>query len=215
LQDDPQRYRLFVRTTLLGLFGLTLPATALLTTEADNVVLLLFGGQWLGAIPMLRILGVGAYCSTFVLAMSWLYLPEGRTREQLRWSLISAPVTILAVAIGLRWGAIGVARGFTLSSILLVAPGVWHCLRRSPLTAGDFWQATWRAAVASIGAAVFLWVLRERLPVVPNLLGRLVLHCAVYGVLYVTFALALPGGRTRWGAFWTQLRRAGAGLAMT
>jgi len=39
IQDDPARYRLYARITLLGLFSITLPAMAALMVESDNAIL--------------------------------------------------------------------------------------------------------------------------------------------------------------------------------
>ncbi len=195
LQNDHGRYRLYVRITLLGVFALTLPAMALLFVEADGVIRLLLGAQWVAAIPMLRILSVGAYFSAFVLVTKWLYLSEGRTGEQLRWALASAPITIAGVAAGVRWGAVGVAYGFTASTIILAAPGVWYCLRNSPLRLADFWSAAWRPIVASLLSAAVLWPLRSLLPAMPHLLVRFVLDSAIYLLLYAACWMGLPGGR--------------------
>ena len=196
LQEDPQRYRLYVRTTLLGVFALTLPAIALLMVEADGVVLLLFGGQWTGAISLLRVLSVGTYFSAFALALNWLYLSEGRTAEQLRWAMISAPLTIVAVVVGMPWGAIGVARGFTMAAILLAGPAVWHCLRRSPVTGADFRDATSaHAAAASLASASLLWLLRRPIGTLPDMLQQVLVHGMIFAALYITFWLVLPGGR--------------------
>ena len=76
--------------------GASRPATALFMVEARGIILLLLGPQWTEAVPMFRILSIGAYASSFALVMNWLYLSENRTGELLRWSLISAPLSVLA-----------------------------------------------------------------------------------------------------------------------
>lgn len=203
LQDDHDRYRLYVRTMLAGLFALTLPATALLFVEAEAFIVLLLGQQWIEAIPIFRVLCIGGYFLSFTLVSKWLYLSEGRTAEQLRWALISAPTTVLAVAVGMRWGAMGVATGFTTASVLLVAPGVWHVLRRSPLRATDFIRAVWRPALASIAAAALQWLIR---PSLPHLFVQVAVSAGLYGILYFMFWMVLPGGRAEAARFINYLR---------
>ncbi|HEY7089525.1 MAG TPA: hypothetical protein VH518_15620, partial [Tepidisphaeraceae bacterium] len=216
LQDDPPRYRAFARTTLLGFFGLALPATALLAVEAEGVILFLFGRQWIASIPMLKVLAVGSYFSTFVLVMNWLYLSENRTGEQLRWSLISSPATMLGVSIGLRWGVLGVATGFTIAQVLLLVPGVWHCLRRSPLTASDFFYAAGRATAASIASAIVLWAMhRSAILVLPHAFLQLVVDSLIYGLLYIILSLLLPGGWESLRAVSSQVRRFRGALETT
>ncbi|HVT88627.1 MAG TPA: lipopolysaccharide biosynthesis protein [Tepidisphaeraceae bacterium] len=207
IQDDPARYRQYAHITLLGMFSLALPAIALLMVESDNTILFLMGKQWIDAIPMLRMQSIGAYFSSFTLVTMWLYLPEGRTWQQLKWSIFSAPVTMIAVGIGVKWGAVGVSTGFAIASFLLVPIGVWYCLKGSPLTERNFWGAIWRAAAGSILAAIALWALRPVLPILPTPFWRLVFHSGIYGAIYLTLWLLLPGGRKDFGLFWRQTRQ--------
>lgn len=206
LQNDPQRYRSYVRTTLLGVFALTLPAIALTLVEADHIIRLLMGEKWLEAIPMLRILSVSAYFSSFLLVTGWLYVSEGRTRDQLRWSTFFAPTMIISVIAGSRWGALGIASGFAISQSALAFPGLWYCLRRSPFTWSDFWGSAWRASVASAMAALALWLVRFRMPEMPNVFASLAVNCAIFGVVYLILWIMLPGGRADTWAFVRQIR---------
>ena len=195
LQDDPQRYRKYVRATLLGLFSLTLPATALLMLTAKPIVLLLLGQQWVDAIPMFRILAVGAYFTAFPLAARWLFLAEGRTAEQFRWALIAAPTTMIGVAAGVRWGALGVATGFSAATVLLAGPGVLYCLRRSPLRPRDFRAAAWRPVVASLVAAGALMGIRAWIRPDLSAVAQLAFDVTLYALLYVGCWVGLPDGR--------------------
>ncbi len=206
LQDDPQRYRQFVRMTLLGMFGLILPATALMFLEADGVVRLLLGPQWLEAIPVLRVLSLGAYFASFTLITRWLYLSEGRTGHELRWAGFSSVVMVAGVALGVRWGAMGVASAFAVVSTLLAWPGVWYCLRHSPLRGRDFWGSIWRPMMASLIAAAIMWHLRNLLPGVGHPLPQLLLHALIYLLLYLVCWVGLPGGRGELTVALMQLR---------
>jgi PST family polysaccharide transporter len=207
LQDDPARYRLYARTTLLGLFAITLPGMALLLVEADGFILLLLGRQWTDAIPIFRVLTVAAYFGSFTLVTKWLFLSEGRTAEQLIWSMISMPLMVIGVIAGIRWGAIGVAWGFAAASILLAAPGVWYCLRRSPFGVKDYFSAVWRPTFASIAAAALLWILRDHLPHSTFLFVRVTVNSLLYGLLYMICGLILPGSLTEIKQLLTQWRR--------
>jgi PST family polysaccharide transporter len=206
LQDDSERYRLYVRTTLLGLFSATFPATALLFLTAEQVILLLLGQQWTDAVPFFKVLCVGSYFGCLGLVTRLLYLSEGRTREYLQWAMISAPATIVGVAVGLPWGAIGVASGFSAGLIVMSVPGVWYCLRRSPLRAGDFIAGIWRPGVASLVAAGLLVVLRLFMPPMHSVVAQLGVDAALYLLLYAGCWLALPRGRVEAAKMFTHLR---------
>ena len=195
LQDDVPRYRYYARTTLLALFSVTLPATMLLLLDAHHVVLLLLGRKWMDAIPFFRILAVGAYFSGFASAMNWLYLAEGRTAQQLRWAMVSTPIMIVSVLIGVRMGgARGVAIAFSGATVLLSFPAIWYCLRGSPLGAGDFLGSVWRPAIASLAAGGALYFIRGLLPHTSRPIIHLSIDATIYAAVYLIFWLALPGG---------------------
>lgn len=213
LQGDPDRYRVFARNTICGLFALTLPGTALLMIEADAVIRILMGNQWLDAIPIFRVLGAGAYFSVFTVAPMWLYLSEGRTGDQLQWSIISAPVTLTGVIVGLKWNAIGVASGFTIAIMLLMLPGTWFCLRKSAMRGVDYLAAIWRPTAASLGAGVVLWIMRSTFEPGWHFITQLIVHSLIYSLLYAIFWLTLPGGWATWKAFLRHFQEIRRGVA--
>jgi O-antigen/teichoic acid export membrane protein len=194
LQADVERYRLYVRATLLGLFSAVLPATLLLFLTAEPVILLLLGRQWVDAIPIFRILAVGAFFASFPLVMRWIFLAEGRTAEQLRWAVGSSLLTVVARAVGVQWSAVGVAIAFSIAMIILAVPGVWYGLRNSPLQWGDFLAATWRPVTASLAAAGGLILLRVWLPPIGRPIPQLAFDGVMFGLLYTAGWLFLPGG---------------------
>jgi PST family polysaccharide transporter len=206
LQNDPERYRSYLRTTLVGVFAIVLPTTVLMYVEADNVVAILLGPQWVAAVPLLKMLTIGAFFSTFALVTTWIYMSEGRTHEQLWWALITSLLIMGSVSIGVHWGEMGVATGFTVTSIIITLPSIWCCLRRSPLRASDFWGAVWRSSLSSVVAAIALWLLQQKLSVLPHPAERLILDGILYGVIYVTLWLALPQGWANGSALLKQLR---------
>ncbi len=194
LRHDPARYRAHCRLALLLVFSLCLPATAFMFTEATAVILLLLGDQWLAAVPIFRLLCLAAFANCATVVTKWLYLSLGETGRQLRWSLIATPVPILAVALGARWGAYGVALGFTGATCLLAYPSVAYCLKTSPLGLRDFLGVLWRPAVAAIAAAGALALARTLLPIPGALVPALALKLALFGGVYLALWAGLPGG---------------------
>jgi PST family polysaccharide transporter len=206
LQDDIERYRSYVRTTLLGLFGLALPATLLLLLDAKWVILVLFGPQWDRAVPFFQILTIGAYVGSYGMVTRWLFLAEGRTGEQLRLSLMVTSLTVTADAIGAFYSPMGVAVGFTIATVVLSFPSVWYCLRKSPLRWRDYLGAVWRPTVASLLAAGAFLIVREFRPWMARPVFQVLVDSVIYGALYVLWWLALPGGRAAASKVLSQLR---------
>ncbi len=199
LQDDPGRYRHYVRTALLGIFGATFGAMALLYIKAEDGLLLLLGGQWIDAIPIFRTLTIAAVAMSFNHVTRWIYLAEGRTRRGLHWSLISTGTMIAGAAIGARWGAMGVATGVAIAAWVLVYPALVFCLSQSPLRIRDLAGAAWRPGVAALAAGAVLVLFERWTPTIEWRLVRLIVAMGVYAVAYGGIWLAIPGG-------WASLR---------
>ncbi len=194
VQDDADLYRRYVRLGLLPVFAVTMPAVAFLFAEADRVIALLLGAQWMEAVPLFRILCVAAFVGKITTVTRWLYLSAGETRRQLHWDLISAPVMVAAVAIGSIWGVRGVALGFTAANLALVYPSIWYCLRRSHVSMRDFAGIVWRPMVASVIAAATLLLVEHFAQPQTHAIAFLAMQLAVFGVAYAVSWLVLPGG---------------------
>lgn len=193
---DAAKYRAFVSRGLLPVLALPLPAIAFVGVEARNAVLILLGDQWLEAVPFVRLMCVAAFVGSVGRVTPWLFLSRGETARQLRWGLyVQMPVMLTSVLIGTRFGAMGVAVGFTIGTCLLALPGLAWAVHGSPLRLRDVLGIAARPAVGSLTGVVLLLTMGQWLPdlggAVPNLAVRLVLFAAVYAVLW----FLLPGGR--------------------
>jgi O-antigen/teichoic acid export membrane protein len=220
MQADVERYRAMFRTAVRCSAALALPALAFLFVAASDVVLLLLGGQWLGAVPMFQALAIAAFLDIGRLSCKWAYLAEGRMRRQLRWTVIASPVLMLGVALGMLWGARGVAVGYAVATAALLYPGVAFCLSGSPLRSRDFWQSVWRPAFAAATAAALLLLAQTWLAFPMPLLARLPVHALCFVLLYLAAWLAVPGGRRDAGemlgllrSLWPAAPKASAPLA--
>lgn len=191
-RHDPARFRAYTRRSVLPVLAITLPVLAFVVPAAEAVVRVLLGTQWLGAIPLLQWLAAAAFVRCFSMVARWLFLAEGRTRLQLRWGLVSAPVMVLGVAVGVQWGAYGVAVGFFAASLALLVPEAAVAVHGSRVRMADLVAAAWRPAVGAVVAAVVVSVSSGWFPeaALPALVGQ----AALFGGVYTTFWLALPGG---------------------
>ncbi len=192
--SEPERYRLYVRRGLMLIFAVCMPVLAYLFVTADTVTLLMLGDQWLDMIPMFRVLLVAVFVGAMYRVTKWIYVSSGETQRQFQWSLIHTPVMIVATVIGLRWGAFGVAVGYTVSMCLLSYPAVVHCVHKSPITLEDFLGSLYRPAIASVISAVLLYLTMLTLPEIAVLALALMVQGLIYGVFYVGIWLLLPGG---------------------
>lgn len=195
IQDQPETFRTYFQNAVRLVLSVCLPVLAFIFVETRNVVLVLLGDQWLAAVPLLQVLCVNAFLRTIGKITPWLYLAQGETRRQFRWSLFYAPLLIAAVVIGVQWDALGVAIGFTAATALLTLPEIAYCLQTSHLTGGDLLRTLWRPLLASVAAALTVFgfdtsMLGESVLLV-DFLAELSVFCLTYALLWV----GMPGGR--------------------
>lgn len=192
LQHDPERFKRYYFKAIGAITFVGMPIVAFLFVEAREVVLLVLGDQWLGAVPIFQALAPAAFLGTFNVAGGWVCTAIGRTDRQFRWQLVAAPVTVTAFVVGLPWGAYGVALVFSLSRLLLVAPGISYCYRASPVSLGGLLRTLTRPALSSLAAAAVLWILSDWLPKPPVM--ALASGLSIYLMLYLLVWIMLPGG---------------------
>jgi O-antigen/teichoic acid export membrane protein len=195
IHGEPDRYRAYYRRGVLLTVTAGMPIVVFLFVAAEKAVLAFLGGQWLDAVPIFRALGPAAFIGTFNVATGWVYVSLGATRRQFHWGLFSTGFTLLAYAIGLPWGPIGVALAFSASLVVLRLPSVLYCFRQTNLTLEDLGTALWRPAFSSIAAGALLFgvgrVLNWSMP-----LGlSLGFDFLVYSAFYILVWVGLPGGR--------------------
>lgn len=192
VQGEADLFRSYVRRSVLPVLALVLPALAFVVVAAEPVVRVLLGDQWLGAIPLLRWLAAAAFLTCFSKVAQWLFLAEGRTGQQLRWGLVSTPVVIVAIVVGVRWGAYGVAVGFFAASAVLVLPELAVALHGSAVRARDLATAAWRPVLGAVLAALAEWGASGSYP--EGAVRELCAGVVVFSLVYAVVWLGLPGG---------------------
>jgi O-antigen/teichoic acid export membrane protein len=184
LQDDEARYARYYLKALATISTMALPAIVALMIVSKDVVAVFLGPHWTPAVAMFAVLGVTALLHTTYLTLSWLFVSLGRTKAQLRWSLIAVPVTIAGIAAGLPLGGLGVSVGYTAANVLLFLPGVWYATRNTPLRVGAVLGANKQGVLiaAGVGVVVFL------------------VSLAPLSNVYLRFAIEAAAGAAAWSA---------------
>ncbi len=194
VREDRERYRVYVRNIFLPILSLSIPVMAFMFVEARQVLHVLLGDQWLGADGFVRMMCIATVAATTGKLMQWLYMSLGQTDRQLRWTFITTPVNVLAVLVGARGGTHGVAVAVAGANVVLAVPSLWYGVRFSPVGVGDFLSIFLRPLSAAVAAAVAIWAADPRLPFFQLDLVSLALRLVLFGLVYVTAWIALPGG---------------------
>jgi O-antigen/teichoic acid export membrane protein len=194
LQDDPARFRTYFQTAVLLLFTCALPVTAAIILEAEAVVRIILGEQWLAMVPLLQILAPVAVTELLTQAVRWALVSMGRGERLLRWRSAEAIVKVIGITISLRWGITGIAWGLLIVNVVLAIPALWYCFLDSPLRIKDVTEVIWKPLTATLAAAGIVVGMRYMGAVGINVVTDFAIELGVLGVAYLAFWIALPGG---------------------
>jgi PST family polysaccharide transporter len=118
-RDNPREVgRLWLRSTKL-IFLTTAPIALLLSTAAPAAIATFYGPHWRGAAIMLELLAAAATLQLLPVASGQVYYAFGATDELFRRGLVSSTCTVVAIGAGLPWGAVGVAAGILVNTLLM------------------------------------------------------------------------------------------------
>lgn len=197
LQAERERFVRFYRRGMLLLASASMPVVMVTAAAAERMVVVLAGEQWRDATPIFLALVPAAWIGSFNMATGWVFVSLGLGRRQLTMKLLTVPVVLAGIAIGVRYGAIGAAIGFSAASVLVRPFAVWYCFAGTPLRVLDLVAAIGRPTTAgAIAAAAAAWTSHAVGGPATSILA-LVGVVAVFGVTYVAAWIGLPGGVTR------------------
>jgi PST family polysaccharide transporter len=195
LADSPERYRQAYLRIMEKLVMVTMPAVVLMVATADWLVLIILGPQWSETGKIFIFMAIGGLFQPVVATAGWLLVSQGRVRDMLRWSLISAPISIVSIVAGVPYGVIGVAACFSLGRILINNPLLfWFVGRTGPVRMGDFYRLLAPFTGASIVSLLACLAFRHFVPITNPLVG-LVACVIIVAVTTPLFLALMPAGR--------------------
>ncbi len=150
LQDDRQQMgRYFLRATRLMAF-VSFPAMALVFASARTGVPLVFGERWRPAATTMQILAIAGLMSSVQHLVRPVLYASGRQATALRIQSALTLTSVVAFAVGLRWGIAGVA---TAVAVVLWSFGpvlVRYAGREAGISLTDYARALQPAATGCV-----------------------------------------------------------------
>lgn len=194
IQDDKKRFRDIYMETNWLLAAITAPGIAALTMTAGEVVGILFGERWLPVAAIFAWLGIASLTQPISATTGWIFICQGRTKTMFRWGVYSSITTVAAFAIGIGWGAVGVAAAYAISGYILRIPVLAALLHRvGPVSAWDFLTPQ----LLFIASALAAWACYHALPqpwLAWDIVAIAVALALNYGIALVLMLL-LPNSR--------------------
>ena len=196
LQTDPVRYRQFFRKLIEILAFLTMPLMAGGCVCSDLVVIVFFGGQWSGAIPLFSVMSLLGFIQPVAGMCGLVLLTLGRTRRYLAFGVMNSAAIVVSFLLGIRWGATGVALSYTVVSYLILLPTLWFCFYQTPVNSGLFLRGIARPALCSLTMGLLVLAVRQWIGLSTSAFWALT-ESAILGVALYLALFSLTGrGRT-------------------
>lgn len=203
LQDDAPRIRGVFLETLRMTSAAVTPAMALLALIAPVAVPLLFGAQWVGAVPAVQILAGVAVLQALISPSGQLMKALDRTRWLLWWSVAITAITASCMWASSRGGIVGVSLGLLVAYLVGLPIIAWINWRLIGVTLLASARSLWPSFAATlVVGALFSGILRSALPS-DALRSSLALalsvptYAVILGLIDRSFVLRLLKGQMR------------------
>jgi PST family polysaccharide transporter len=122
LQNEPEQFKNYYLKTIKIIAYVSMPMIISMAILAHEIVFIVLGDQWAGAAELFQVLAIAAFWQPIASTVGWIYVSLGNVKRMMYWGLIGTSVMATAIAIGLPWGASGVALGYSISMWLLIYP---------------------------------------------------------------------------------------------
>lgn len=164
LKDQPSRYIKHYHRFLDLLATVTIPLTLYCVVEAEFLIHLILGPQWLEAIPVFRILAIAGIIQPVAQTQGIVLLTFGFSDKYLYYSLANTITKIIAIVAGLSFGITGVAAGYVAASYVILVPSLFYSFHKTPVTVALFLKTLVAPILTSGLAAASIVLVRSLNP---------------------------------------------------
>jgi len=193
LQNQPKKYSNYYYKSIFFVATVGMSVVGLVFLEIDDVISIVFGSEWQGAIPIFKALVPAAMVGTLNVADGWAYQSLGNVDRMLKWGVVNASINIVSFIVGLKWGAIGVAAAFSISTLLRFAPRFIYCYQGTVLTFKQLLITLVPPFFSTVIAVGTLELFFQTVDLSMPLLFEVAIGCLAYALIYITAWLTLPG----------------------
>lgn len=129
LQNNLEQFRqaFYITTKLTSLIAF--PVFIGVAVLAPELVVLIFGKQWLPSIPVLQVLALAGIFQSIGFFKSSVFIAMGKPSWNLWLSLLSVTLNLIGFSIAVHWGIVAVAAAFVIRGYLVFPIGQWAVSR--------------------------------------------------------------------------------------
>ena len=175
--------------------ALTLPLTVACALFADDLVAVLLGPNWSGVVPIFQLLTPTVLVFAINNPIGWLLSALGMAERGLKIALVSAPLTLIAVMVGLPYGPNGIALSYSVVMLLKAAPLAAWALRGTGMRFKDIFAGLTGAVTASLIAGLVSYAAKIQLLASATPFIRLLVVVSLFSITYALVLLRSPAHR--------------------
>jgi PST family polysaccharide transporter len=192
-QDSGDAVRELYLRTLGVIASVTAPLMAGTLALRYPLVHVLMGPKWGLTAAVLTWLAPVGFIQSLSSCAGAIYMARGRTRLMMGLGAVGSAIVIGSFLVGVRWGVLGVARGYLCANLVTAVPVFYITMRLLGGTMGELVGRIWRpiAGAAGMGLAVALaqsWMQAIGWPPWLRLILGVLLGALLYGAMALRFA---------------------------
>ena len=193
LQNDPVNYLNYFKKMLSLLCFLYMPLIIYICIYSHPIVYIALGSQWMDTVPIFRLLALSVFISPIIVMLGVIMVSTGQSRRYFFWGLFTSLSTIIAFVVGIKWGAIGLAASWSVSSLANLVFSLLFVFKGSPVSIASILESICKPATASIGMGIVLLVTYQYLS---SLHVALQISFSVLcgSLIYLVIWMLFPGG---------------------
>lgn len=185
--SDPQQFARTYSSFLSVVMLVAAPTAAFTWLAGSDMVRILLGPGWDTAGTLLSVLAVGMAVQPALNTTGWIYLAQGKVGSMVLWGIFGWGVMIGAAVIGVRWGAQGIAWGWSAALHALLPPCLIAAYRGTRISVTESFAVILKPLGAAALAVVLTIPLHEAARAWAAL-PRLLACAALFGVGYLALA---------------------------
>ncbi len=191
VRSDLKEFKRLWHKALSTLVFYSMPAFGILAVTSRDLVVLLLGAKWTSAGVLLTVLALRGIPHSVERTLGWLHVAAGRSDRWMRWGMFGTGMQLVALAIGLPFGPIGVVTAYVICMFLLFIPSIVYAGQPVGIGAKDVVRAIWRALVGSLLAASVGFLLRYTVLAAESGFFKIIVLVLLYATVYLTVVVGL------------------------
>ena len=192
IQNENKRILNIHLSTIKIILLITLPIYAVIILTSTELVIVLFGEQWLNMVIFLKIFSVYGLARTIGSINANLYLSKGRTDLQFKVNIFTRLFIIGGMIVGLKWGPVGVALLSSLASTISLFPNIYYAGKLIDLSLGAFFHSILpEICCASFTSLIYILISKLDFINLYNVSLQLFINILIFLLLYLVIVMLL------------------------